>query len=116
MPGLFAGTSLERPVTCAVCEQPLELCRCPRDGDGNILPAGEQTALVKLEKRRKGKVMTIVSGLDEHASDLPAILKQVKSACGAGGTIEQTNLEVQGDQREKIASILRGMGYKIQVN
>ncbi len=114
MSGLFAGTPLERPVTCAVCEQPLESCQCPRDGDGEVLLPADQTAIIGLEKRKKGKVVTTISGLDPHAADLKAILKKLKSVCGSGGTISDNTIEVQGDHREKIASELKKLGYAIK--
>ena len=115
MPGLFAGTSLERPVTCAVCEQPLDACRCPRDAAGNVLPPEKQTAVVRMEKRGKGKVVTVISGLDPVANDLLALLKQLKGLVGAGGNVEGGAIELQGDHREKIAAKLREMKFKVQV-
>ena len=114
MPGLFAGTSLERPVTCERCEQPLDQCRCPRDAAGGVLLPGQQMISVRIEKRGKGKVMTVASGFDASASDLPAILKQLKSSCGAGGLVEDGAICVQGDQREKVIATLRGMGYNVR--
>ena len=114
MSGLFAGTPLERPVTCAVCAKPLEECACPRDGQGNVLLPRDQAAVVRKAKRRKGKVVTVIEGLDPAASDLPAILRNLKTACATGGTIadDGATLEIQGDHREKAASILRELGYK----
>ncbi|MCH7545210.1 MAG: translation initiation factor [Planctomycetes bacterium] len=111
MSGLFAGTPLERPVTCAVCEMPREACQCPRDGDGEVLLPADQTAIVRLEKRKKGKIVTTISGLDPQATDLEAILKKLKSVCGSGGTISDNTIEVQGDHREKVAGVLRESGY-----
>jgi translation initiation factor 1 len=116
MSGLFAGTSLERPVTCAVCEQPLEACTCPRGGDGEVLLPRQQTAIVQRVKRSKGKIVTAVTGLDPAASDLPALLKQLKSTCGAGGTVRDDTVEVQGEHRDKVASVLREMGYRVKIS
>jgi len=114
MPGIFAGTPLERPVTCAVCERPLDVCRCPRDAAGNVLPPERQTATVRMEKRGKGKVVTVISGLDPVANDLAALLKQLKGLVGAGGTVEAGVVEIQGDHREKIAAKLREMKFKVR--
>ena len=119
MPGLFAGTSLERPVTCEVCEKPLHECACPRDADGTVLRPGEQTAVIRREKRRKGKVVTTITGLDPVASDLKAILKTLKTECGSGGTISgdaKDVIELQGDQREKVAGALNGLGYSVRTH
>ncbi len=111
MSGLFDGTPLERPVTCEVCEKPLDQCGCPRDGGGRILLPKDQPARVRREKRRKGKVATVVTGLDPAASDLPAILKTLQATCAAGGTLRDDQIEIQGNHRDKVLAILRDMGY-----
>jgi translation initiation factor 1 len=113
MAGLFDGTPLERPVTCEVCERPLFECRCPRDADGKVLLPRQQTARIRLEKRRKGKSVTTISGLDPAASDLPAILRDLKRRCSTGGTICDGVLELQGDQQQTAADALNEMGYKV---
>jgi translation initiation factor 1 len=81
-----------------------------------VLQPGEQTAVVRLERRAKGKSVTAVSGLDPVASDLPALLKKLKAQCGAGGTIDQHlhMIEVQGDHRERVSQLLRELGYKVK--
>ena len=116
MSGLFAGTSLERPVTCEVCERPLEECDCPRNAAGKVCRPRDQHAKVRLEKRRKGKTVTTVSGLDPDANDLARLLKRLKSSCGAGGTVSAEGMiEVQGDHREAVAKVLRDDGFKATV-
>lgn len=116
MPGLFAGTPLERPVTCEVCEQPLAQCACPRDESGAVLLPKDQPAHVGREKRRKGKTVTVITGLNPAASNLDAILAQLKSACAAGGTINEGRVEIQGDHRERAVSILQSLGYPAKVS
>jgi translation initiation factor 1 len=111
MSGLFDGTSLERPVTCAACAKPLAQCTCPRDAAGEIVLPRHQPARVGREKRRHGKTVTIITGLDPVASDLEAILGRLKAACAAGGTISQDRIEIQGDHRERALAILRELGY-----
>lgn len=115
MSGLFAGTPLERPVTCEVCEKPLDDRTCPRDATGRVLLPKDQTAIIRREKRRKGKVVTTITGLDPTASDLPAILKKLKSTCAAGGTVADNVIEIQGDHREKVAERLKQMGFTTKV-
>lgn len=111
MPGLFDGTPLERPVTCELCERPLDECTCPRNASGHVLLPRDQPARVRREKRKGSKVVTVISGLDPAASDLPAILHQLKSACAAGGTITGSEIEIQGDHRDRILEHLRSLGY-----
>ncbi len=111
MSGFFSGTPLERPVSCHLCEKPLDECGCPRDADGNVRLPKDQPVRVRREKRRKGKIVTVVKGLDPTASDLGAILRQLKSACAAGGTAADGILEIQGDHANRVVAILDGLGY-----
>ena len=113
MGGLFAGTPLERPVTCEVCEQPLESCRCPRGADGKVLLPSDQRLVVRVQRRARGKVVTTVEGLDAEASDPAALLKMLKGRCGAGGTVREATIEIQGDHRDAIAAALSDAGYPV---
>lgn len=111
MGGLFAGTPWERPVTCAVCGKTLDECGCPRDAKGAVLLPKDQPARVSRERRAGGKVVTVVSGLDGSATDLGALLKQLKGACAAGGGVSDGKIEVQGDHRDRVVELLKKMGY-----
>ena len=114
--GLFDGTPLERPVTCRACEKPLDQCACPRNANGEVMLPKDQPARIGREKRRKGKTVTVITGLDPAASDLRAILGQLKSACAAGGTISQDRIEIQGDHRERALAILQDLGYPAKLS
>jgi translation initiation factor 1 len=113
--GLFDGTSLQRPVTCELCEKPLDECRCPRDASDQILPPQKQTAMIRLEKRPGGKVVTLIEGLDPSASDLDELLKQLKSKCATGGTVKEGVIELQGDHRAVALTMLSLMGYRTKL-
>ena len=108
--GLFDGTPLERPVTCERCAKPLAECACPRDAGGAIRLPKDQPARVLREKRR-GKWTTVVTGLDPAASDLPAMLKGLKTAMGVGGTVRDDGFELQGDVRDRLVEHLKSLGY-----
>ncbi|NOX59341.1 MAG: translation initiation factor [Planctomycetes bacterium] len=116
MSGLFDGTPLERSVTCHVCEMPLDQCACPRGVTGEVLLPKDQLARVSREKRRKGKTVTIITGLDPVASNLDAILANLKSSCAAGGKINDGTIEIQGDHRERAMLILRDYGYPAKMS
>ena len=111
MPGLFDGTSLERPVTCERCQKPLDACACPRDASGAVVAPKDQAPRVRREKRR-GKWCTIVAELDPDATDLKALLKQLRTALGTGGGITDGELVIQGDHRDAIVERLNNMGYR----
>ncbi|MBB6428877.1 translation initiation factor [Algisphaera agarilytica] len=108
--GLFDGTALEQPVTCEHCSEAVADCACPRDGSGAVCRPQDQPARVQREKRR-GKWTTVVRGLDAQATDLPALLKQIKKTCSAGGTVTADGLEVQGDHRDRLVEMLKAKGY-----
>jgi len=116
MSGLFDGTPLERPVTCEVCELPLAQCACPRSESGGALLPKDQPVRVGREKRRKGKIVTVITGLNPVAPNLKAILARLKTACAAGGTINDGKIEIQGDHRERALSILRDLGYPAKLS
>ena len=101
--------------------EPVELCpRCGRApcvcarGEIDLLPR-QQTAYIQRDRRRrKGKTVTIVSGLQHTAATYKVLLTTLKTSCGAGGTYREGELEIQGDQREKVAEKLRELGYKVK--
>ncbi len=69
-----------------------------------------QTAYIKRDrKKRAGKVVTVISNL---YGDLKELLKELQKLCGSGGTIKNGNIEIQGDQRHKIAEYLQKKGIK----
>lgn len=71
------------------------------------------TAIVRLEKRPGGKKVTVVLGL--AAPDLEALLPPLKALCGAGGTIKDDRLEVQGDHRQRVADHLASLGHRAKL-
>jgi translation initiation factor 1 len=111
MSGLFAGTPWERPVTCESCERPTSECTCPRGEAGNVVLPKDQPVRISREKRGGGKVVTVVRGLDPAATDLGEMLRRLKSHCAAGGTIDGSTLEIQGDHRQKLLDRIRALGY-----
>ena len=110
MPGLFDGSKLEQPVTCPRCGEAMDGCSCPRRDDGQLCPPADQSARVRREKRR-GKWVTVVTGLDAHATDLKQLAKALKAKCASGGSTTDDGIEVQGDHRDKIVEHLKSLGY-----
>lgn len=65
---------------------------------------------LRLDRRASDRLVTLVSGLPGSADQLSRLLKELKSACGAGGTLTEGVVALQGDQREKIESFLSARG------
>jgi translation initiation factor 1 len=79
-----------------------------------LTPPEKQTARLAVEKRKKGKIVTVVRGLAAEENDLPALLGRLKAACGAGGTVKDDLLEIQGDHLERVRGLLAGIGYRVR--
>jgi translation initiation factor 1 len=77
--------------------------------------ARQQTARISRDrKRRAGKTVTVIAGLNHDPATLEALLKTLKQRCGAGGAVKDGELEIQGDHRERVAAALAAMGYKVK--
>ena len=63
---------------------------------------------------RKGKTVTIVEGLQHNPQTLEEIAKNLKQYCGAGGTVKEGRIEIQGDQRTKVSEKLKSMNYLVK--
>ncbi len=107
---LFEGTPFDRPPRCERCGELEANCRCPPERT----PPGKQTARLSIEKRKKGKYVTVIRGLAAEDNDLPALLTQLKTTCGAGGTISDDGLEIQGEQRDRVRELLSRIGYRVK--
>ncbi len=78
------------------------------DGKGNSVRVYLDT------KGRKGKSVTIVAGLRHNPDTMDEIARMLKQHCGAGGTVKDGAIEIQGDQRARATEKLRTMNYVIQ--
>ena len=63
-------------------------------------------------KGRKGKGVTLVSGLPLGADELLALARKLKQLCGTGGTVKDGVIEIQGDHRDKILAELHKAGFQ----
>jgi translation initiation factor 1 len=113
MTRLFAGTPYDQPPKCDRCGALESDCTCPPPPAARIPPA-QQVARLSLEKRRKGKVVTVIRGLAAAGNDLPALLSRLKSQCGAGGAQQEDSLEIQGEHVERIRALLGELGYRVK--
>jgi translation initiation factor 1 len=110
---LFAGTPYDQPPKCDRCGALEADCSCLPSPAACISPA-KQVARLTVEKRRKGKVVTVIRGLSAAGNDLRVLLGRLKSQCGAGGTLQEDRLEIQGEHVERIRALLSALGYGVK--
>jgi len=69
---------------------------------------------VSLDTRgRKGKSVTIVNGLKHNPATMEGIARMLKQHCGAGGTVKEEKIEIQGDQRNRVSAKLKELNYTV---
>ena len=78
--------------------------------DGN----GKTVRVFLDTKGRKGKMVTLISGIQHNPAVIEVLAKELKQYCGAGGTVRGRDVEIQGDQRKKIAEKLLAMNFVVK--
>jgi translation initiation factor 1 len=76
------------------------------------IPPERQTARLRVERRPKGKSVTLISNLDPAGNDLAALAAELKSRCATGGTVKDGQIELQGDHIATAEAALSALGYK----
>ncbi len=73
------------------------------------------TARLRISRAgRKGKTVTVVEGLPRNVAFLKDLAKELKSACGSGGTAGGDFVELQGDHLERLREYLRRKGWTVK--
>ena len=79
-------------------------------------PAGKQViALHRDSKGRAGKGVIVLRGLTLPEAELATLAKTLKQSLGLGGTVKNGVIEIQSQDREKIAEVLMAMGYRVKI-
>ncbi len=94
---------------CSTCGLPEELCICEE------IAKETQRIRITSDRRRYGKVVTIVEGLDASDVDLEDLARTLKTSVAAGGTVKNGRIELQGEHRKKVEHTLRELGYNVEV-
>lgn len=103
--------STETGRMCPDCGQPVADCSCKAAAKSK--PAGDGVVRVSREsKGRGGKTVTLVKGLALDATALALLGKQLRSACGSGGTVKDGVIEIQGDHCDLVMEALKKQGHQ----
>lgn len=108
--GLVYSTDAGR--MCPECRQPVAKCVC---NSIQAVPTGDGIVRVSREtKGRGGKAVTVVKGVLLAEAELAQLGKQLKAACGTGGTVKDGVIEVQGDHVERVMEALKKLGHTVK--
>lgn len=112
---------------CTSCGKKSDACRCARTGQGQRtdarqgptagpkVPADGVVRVSRDKKGRRGKTMTIVTGLPGGPAALAETATLLKRLCGSGGTVSGDAVEIQGDHRDRIAAKLTELGHRVKL-
>jgi translation initiation factor 1 len=88
---------------------------CACKAQSSVAAQGDGTVRVGREsKGRGGKAVTIVRGLPLDAAALAALGKRLRTTCGAGGTVKDGIIEVQGDHCARLIDLLSQDGWVVK--
>lgn len=90
---------------CPKCGLPKDLCVC------ETIAKEEQKIEVKIVKRKFGKLITVVTGINDKSIDLKDLAKTLKSKLACGGTMKGGAIELQGNHVHKVKQILVEQGF-----
>lgn len=97
---------------CPECNQKVADCRCRKK---TVSPPSDGIVRLRREtKGRKGKGMTVITGLPLDRDALSELARSLKQACGGGGTIRDGIIEIQGDHLGLIRELLRSKGFTVK--
>ena len=107
--------SSETAGICPRCSKTQKKCRCKEQRAKEQVAAARCDGILRVgraTKGRKGKGVTTVTGVPLKDSELKKFAKELKMACGTGGTIKDGVIEIQGDHRDQIMDLLDKKGWK----
>ncbi len=104
--------SSEHGRMCPACNRPKKECACarkqtPPPSDG-VVRVSRQT------KGRKGKGVTLITGVPLDEAGIKALATRLKQRCGSGGTVKDGVIEIQGDHCDLLVEELKKQGWTVK--
>jgi len=104
--------STEHGRMCPECGKPAAECVCRK---GSVVPPGDGIVRVSRDvKGRRGKTMTVITGVPLDEPGLQKLATELKRRCGAGGTVKEGVIEIQGDHCDLVMAELTKRGYTVK--
>ncbi len=104
--------SCEAGRLCPQCGKAIKQCSCKSN---RSVPKGDGVVRLQREtKGRKGKGVTLITGVPLAGEELKALAKALKQKCGTGGTIRDGVIEIQGDHRDLLLTELQQRGWTVK--
>lgn len=108
--------STEHGRLCPECEKALGACICDVQAEQQRLASLDGVVRIRRETSgRKGKGVTTLTGIAKPEKELKDLLKQMKKVCGTGGSVKEGVLEIQGDHREALKTLLEKLGFTVKL-
>ncbi|WP_288499177.1 stress response translation initiation inhibitor YciH [uncultured Erwinia sp.] len=79
-------------------------------------PKGD--GIVRIQRQtsgRKGKGVCLISRIDLDDAELTKLAAELKKRCGCGGALKDGIIEIQGDKRDLLKTLLEGKGFKVKL-
>jgi len=104
--------SCETGRLCPKCGKVVKQCICKKQSSA---PKGDGVVRIQREtKGRKGKGVTLITGVPLASDELKKLAKALKQKCGTGGTIKDGVIEIQGDHRDLLLDELQKKGWTVK--
>lgn len=97
---------------CPGCGRHEALCACRPKRE--IVAADGMVRVGRETKGRRGKGVTVISGLPLDHDGLRDLARMLKQRCGSGGTVREGAIEIQGDHRDLLVMELRKQGWNVK--
>jgi translation initiation factor 1 len=108
--GIVYSTGIGR--RCPNCLRPVAECVCKKGTPGVVKEGPAAVRVGRETAGRKGKGVTVITGLPLAEAELEALATRLKKRCGSGGTVASGRIEIQGDHREVLVAELIKLGFQ----
>lgn len=109
--------STDQGQLCPACEKALSSCQCAELAEQERLKNLDGIVRIRRETAgRRGKGVTTIQGVPLNKEELKSLTAALKKRCGTGGALKDNIIEIQGDQRTVIKTLLEAKGFRVRLS